>query len=74
MVRALRLRPTLSASASRSKAGRMAASVLMTQIIVATRGLIMPLPLAMAPMRHGFPSRTNFTTKCFGRVSVVMMA
>ena len=51
----------------------MAASVVRKTSIVAMFGWIMPLPLAIAPMRHSLPPSRKRSASSLRRVSVVMM-
>ena len=57
-----------------SMAAEMAASVVRNTSMVAMLGWIMPLPLAMPPIRQVLPSISNSTATFFMTVSVVMMA
>ena len=52
----------------------IATSVVRNTSIVAILGWIMPLPLAIPPMRQVFPPSSNSTASCFSSVSVVMIA
>ena len=55
------------------RAGEMLASVVIKTSMVAMLGWIIPLPLAMPPMRQVFPSRENSTATSLRTVSVVMI-
>ena len=60
-------------SAFCSISGEIAASVVMNTSMVAMLGWIMPLPLAMPPIRQVLPPSSNSAAISFGMVSVVMM-
>ena len=63
-----------SLSAFASIAGLMAQSEVMKPSIVAILGQIMPLPLAMQPMRHSTPPAVKLTAISLLCVSVVIIA
>ncbi len=62
----LKVFPTVSRSARRSRAARMAQSVVMKQSMVAMFGAIIPEPLAMPPMRTGLPPMRTLDRGRFG--------
>ena len=70
----LRVSSMTSLSASASISGTIAASEVTKQSSVAILGWIMPLPLAIAPMRQVFPPSSNSQANSFFTVSVVMIA
>ena len=73
-VRQLNVRSTTRRKTD-SRTGRgMAASVVMTESIVALWGWIIPAPFAMPPIRTGRSPIRPSTAQVFSRVSVVMMA
>ena len=70
----LKVPGTSSVSAFASIAGLIAQSEVMKPSIVAILGQIMPLPLAMQPMRHSTPPAVKLRAISFGCVSVVIIA
>ena len=70
----LKVAGTTVDSAFCSAAGATLASVVIKSSIVAMFGWIMPLPLAIAPMRTALPPTANSSAISFGWVSVVMIA
>ena len=70
----LKLTWTVSSRAVRIISGEMAQSVVRKQSMVPILGWIMPLPLAMPPMRTVLPPTVVSTATSFFSVSVVMMA
>jgi hypothetical protein len=73
-VMALKVVRTAAVSARCSASGATAASVVITPIIVAIDGAIMPAPLTMPATVTALPPMRVCTTADLGRVSVVMIA
>ena len=70
----LKLTFTVSSRAVLIISGEMAQSVVRKHSMVPMLGWIIPLPLAMPPMRTTLPPMTVSTAASFFSVSVVMMA